>query len=151
MDVFNSDDVEAVPTSPFHPRTAAPQAPSTPSSHPATLGPMVSPLPKHLIEPSTQKLLLSNLYCQDCSNKDDQESEALDDTKSQRQNCHQQRPLQNNEYSYPIRSAVTRIHEDKIEDLHKSLKTVLSSTALIHHFYEDLRCRLKAQNIPLRE
>ena len=99
----------------------------------------------------------TRLYQHDASSHDDDDLDsrnAADDDRSVRQNQHRgyhQRPLLNNEYSYPIGSAITKIREDKIEDLHSSIKIVLSDTASIRQFYEDLRRRLKAHHVPLRE
>jgi hypothetical protein len=148
IDVFENVNTPA-PPSPAR-STRPHQVPTTPVKNPTIPhGSLVSPLPKATTDPA----LASNLYCQDCSQHDDDNTSQLqDDDRSQhQQGRHQSRPLQNNEYSYPIGNAITHLREDKIEDLHSSLKAALSGTDMIRTFYDALRRRLKPQHIPLRE
>lgn len=152
MDVFDSV-TAATPSTPHRPGEIPPIV-TTPVAHRNPMQDrLVSPLPDQI--PGQQATSQPHtLFCQECSQTDDDNNSQLhDDDRSQHQHQgrHQTRPLQNNEYLYPIGNAITRLHEDKIEDLHSSLKTVLSDTTMICPFYDALCRRLKVQHIPLRE
>ena len=117
------------------------------AQHPASIGKLQ--LPTGTASPS--RPLPPRLFNAEDSQEDDVDSQTADDDRSVKNQRYHQRPLLSNEFSYPIGTAVTKIREDKIEALHKTIKAVLSDTASIRLFYDDLRRRLKAQNVPLRE
>ena len=78
-------------------------------------------------------------------NPHDVDNDDMDD------NFYRNRPLAEYEYIYPSGTAPKRVAEEKVEAIHDSLRVNLSEETKIQPFYEDLRRRLKSQNIPLRE
>ena len=147
MEIFNTTAaLQHVPTdiqnSPLRTSMISPNA-----QHPASIGKLQ--LPTGTASPSRR--LPPRLFNADESQEDDIDSQTADDDRSVKNHRYHQRPLLSNEFSYPIGTAVTKIREDKIEALHKTIKAVLSDTASIRLFYDELRRRLKAQNVPLRE
>ena len=61
------------------------------------------------------------------------------------------RPLADYEYIYPTGTAPKRVLEDKVEQVHSNMRVTLSDESKIQSFYEDIRRRLKPQNIPIKD
>ena len=120
--------------------------PQSPVQHQAAANSSImSPAPK------SKSLLFPLVNPSDIGREDDYSLNGTDDDKSVRDRKYTQRPMLNHEYSHPIGTAITRVREDKVEELHSSMKVVLSDTDSIRAFYDELRRRLKPQNIHLRE
>ena len=60
------------------------------------------------------------------------------------------RPLADYEYIYPAGTAAKKVLEDKIEKVHENMRVTFSDETKIQTFYEDIRRRLKPQNVPLK-